>query len=97
MKVWIKKNKPDSKWYVVGTNYKDKEDKAYMDLFFLNGTEPEFVPDKDGKCSYNISIEEGKFTSYKNKMGLTVFKYSIQNDAAPVNNVVIEEEELPFY
>lgn len=97
MKVWIKKNKPDSKWYVVGTNYKDKDDKAYMDLFFPNNSEPEFVPNEEGKCSYNINIEEGKYTSFKKKMGLTVFKYSIENDVQPKKDVVIEEEELPFY
>ena len=96
-------------WYIICNNYKDENDKAYLDLFFPQKTEPKFVPNDRGFSVKDIDIIEGKFTSYFKKAGLTVFKYAeIEPNEVYVepeyedikkddNNVVIEESELPFY
>lgn len=62
-------------WYISATNYKDKEDKAYINLFFPQNTEPPYQDNGRGYSVKTIEILEGKFTSYKQKAGLTIFKY----------------------
>lgn len=59
-------------WYIYGTNYKYKQDVAYCNLFFPKNSEP-MATDMTKKLL--IDIQEAKFTSYKNKLGLTIFKY----------------------
>lgn len=67
-------------WYITATNYKNKEDKTYISVFFPNNSDPMYVETKEGYDKRVINIAEGKFTSYKGKAGLTVFKYSEVND-----------------
>lgn len=65
-------------WYVSASNYKNQEDKAYMNVFFPNGTEPHYQPvGEQGFTFIDIDIKEQKYTAYQGKIGLTVFKYEI--------------------
>lgn len=58
-------------WYIIANNFKDKNDIAYVNLFFPKNSEP-FGEEKAHKW---IDIEEASFTSYKGKVGLTIWKY----------------------
>lgn len=71
-------------WYISASNYKDKTDKAYMNVHFVKGTEP-LYDDFEGKgwLSKDIEILEGVFSSYHSTMGLTIFKYKIINSPTP--------------
>ena len=64
-------------WYIFATNYKDDQDTCYIDLYFPKGTAPEYIDNGRGISSLDIDIEEAKFTSYKGKAGLTIFKYKL--------------------
>lgn len=91
-------------WYIFGSNYKDKSDCAYLNLYFPKGTEP--VNNGD---YMEIDIQEAKFTAYKGKIGMTIFKYEpltfidlehTEDDMKGINGIdpeLITEEELPFY
>jgi len=84
-------------WYIYATNYKDKDDKAYMGLFFPQNSEPTTNGDY-----LDIDIEEARFTSFKGKIGLTIFKYSNsdlnQEDSKGLGSKFdIKPDELPFY
>lgn len=81
-------NKGKYGWYTTATNYKDKEDKAYVNLYFPKDTEP-----MDG--TEQINPIEWKLTSYKGKVGMTVFKYTLIEKQD--NEVKVEPSELPFY
>lgn len=63
------------KWYISCSNYKDENDKSYVNLFFPGNTEPKYVDNGRGFSSKLIDIEEAKFTSYHEKPELTIFKY----------------------
>lgn len=67
-------------WYISATNYKDKEDKAYMNIYFTQNSEPLYQDNGRGFSVKTINILEAKFTSYKNKIGLTIFKYELLED-----------------
>lgn len=65
-------------WYVSATNYKDQNDKAYMNVYFGNHDEP--IPnnaniDTSGFDFTDIDVIEAKFGAYKGKVTMTVFKY----------------------
>ena len=62
-------------WYISCSNYKDDKDKAYINLFFPKASAPSYKDNGQGFSVKAIEIEEGKFTSFKSKPGLTVFKY----------------------
>jgi len=62
-------------WYISASNYKDQNDKAYINLFFPKNTEPFYQDNGRGFSVMTIDIQEAKFTSYKGKAGLTIFKY----------------------
>ena len=65
-------------WYISASNYKDSEDKAYMNVGFTRGTEPIYTPAADNPFVFiDIDIEEQKYTAYKGAINLFVFKYSI--------------------
>lgn len=88
-------------WYITCTNYKDKEDKAYLNVSF---TKENNIPYMDNGTGYNskiIDILECKFTSYKNKpSGIKVFKYVECADDQAVSTYTrndIGPDELPFY
>lgn len=63
-------------WYISATNYKDEKDKAYLNLYFPNHTEPKYADNGRGFSSKMIDIEEAKFSSYQGKVEMTIFKYS---------------------
>ena len=95
-------------WYVSATNYKDNSDKAYMGLYFPYG-EPTYMESEKGYSVIDIDILEAKFTSYKGKLGLTVFKFELlsnidledsskfggSRDGLADN--IIQPDDLPFY
>lgn len=79
-------------WYIPAFNYKDDNDKTVIKLFFPNHTEPSFQFVND-KAIGNIQIEEGKFNCYKGKVSLTVFKYSLIDEAYMPNQYSNQCEE----
>ena len=81
-------------WYIPAFNYKDENDKTVIKLFFPNHTEPSFQF-VNGKAIGNIQIEEGKYNCYKGKVSLTVFKYSLI-DEAYVPNQYEESQIIPM-
>lgn len=99
-------------WYVSATNYKDQNDKAYMNVHFPTN-EP--IPnganiDHSGFDFTDIDVMEAKFGSYNKKVTMTVFKYEpILNGELkqnPVRNqntlytsdvpTTIDEEDVPW-
>lgn len=62
-------------WYISCTNYKDEKDKAYLNLFFPQNTTPFYQDNGRGFSVKDIDIQEAKFTSYKGKIGMTIFKF----------------------
>jgi hypothetical protein len=98
-------------WYISATNYKDNNDKAYMNVHFAQShcAEPTYQDNGRGFSVQDIDIIEAKFTSYKNKVGLTIFKYELLtnvdlNDTSNfggsrsgLGSNVIEPDDLPFY
>lgn len=97
-------------WYVSATNYKDNNDKAYMNVYFTkNCGEPNYVHSDKGYSVIDIDVIEATFNSYKQKIGMTIFKYDLLTDI-PIEkgyepdtgmfgykNDFIEEKDLPFY
>lgn len=79
-------------WYISATNYKDREDKAYMNLHFSKNHcfEPEYIDNGRGFSVQDIDIEEAIFTSYKGKIGLTIFKYEL------LTNISLLNENEPY-
>lgn len=69
-------------WYVSATNYKDKQDKAYMNLHFSQNhcLEPIYEDNGRGFSVQELDIQEAIFTSYKGKIGMTIFKYEQLTD-----------------
>ena len=63
-------------WYISATNYKDQNDKAYLNLFFPKNTEPFYQDNGRGFSVKDIDIDQAKFTSYQGKLGMTVFAYT---------------------
>lgn len=92
-------------WYIVATNYKDQTDKAYCNLYFPKGTEPIALIGEQGYAVEDIDILEWKLNCYKQKIGLTVFKFDLINrQEEAIDNVEARSEyrtsemkELPFY
>lgn len=92
-------------WYVSAKNYKDDTDKAYMNVYFTRDCgEPVYIESDKGYSVIDVDVLEATFTSYKQKIGMTVFKY------VPLNNIDLEDtskfehtyenikpEDLPFY
>lgn len=64
-------------WYVPCSNYKDENDKAYLNIFFPKNTSPEYIDNGRGFSTKDIDIQEAKFTSYQGKVGMTIFKYEL--------------------
>lgn len=87
-------NKGKYGWYTTAKNYKDENDKAYVNLFFPKDTEPQ-----DGVES--ITPVEWRLTCYKGKIGMTIFKYNVNNKDETGKfgnpNTVIESNDLPFF
>ena len=95
-------------WYVSATNYKDKSDKAYMNVHFGNHDEP--IPNNvnietSGFDFTDIDVLEAKFNSFNKKISMTVFKYEpILNGELKQNTNVyrsdvpttIDEDDVPW-
>lgn len=84
-------NKGKYGWYTTAKNRNDKEDKAYVNLFFPKNTDP-------AEGTEEITPIEWVLTCYKGKVGMTVFKYEIVNGITTEGkDVKIEPDALPFY
>lgn len=59
-------------WYIIADNYKDKTDVSFINLYFPRGSEP-LGQEKEKKW---IDIQNMSFTSYKGKVGATIFAYT---------------------
>ena len=83
-------------WYTVAKNYKDKEDKAYLSVFFPPNRcdEPNGTQNEKGKSAY-IEIEEASINSYQNKAsGFTIFKYREIEDQHNIERNTMERITL---
>ena len=98
-------------WYISCTNYKDEKDKAYINLFFPQKTDPEYIDNGRGFSVKDIDVLEARFTSFNNKVGMTIFKY-VEIKEQKVDNKehqneqdskmfgaanIMSQEQLPFY
>ena len=88
MKLYINKGKYG--WYTTAKNRNDKEDKAYVNLFFPKNTNP-----ADG--TEEIDAIEWRLTCYKGKVGMTIFKYEPCAEGGLEKDVKIEPNDLPFF
>lgn len=88
MKLYI--NKGQYGWYTTAKNRNDKEDKAYVNLFFPKNTGP-----ADG--TEEIDAIEWRLTCYKGKVGMTIFKYEPCAEGGHEKDVKIEPNDLPFF
>ena len=84
-------------WYTTARNRNDKDDKQYVNLFFPKNSDPQDGTEK-------INPVEWTLTCYKGKVGMTIFKYEVEDnskmggDRADISkDVGIKPEELPFY
>jgi len=70
-------------WYISASNYKNKEDKAYMNVHFAVCPEPSYTPAGDNPFVFiDIDIQEQKYEAYQGKINLTIFKYEkIKSDS----------------
>ena len=65
-------------WYISCVNWKDKEDKAYINVHFAHKDDP--IPNNvnmqnSGYDFTDIDVLEAKFECYEKKPSMTVFKY----------------------
>lgn len=88
MKLYI--NKGQYGWYTTAKNRNDKEDKAYVNLFFPKNSDP-----ADG--TEEIDAIEWRLTCYKGKVGMTIFKYEPCAEGGLEKDVKIEPNNLPFF
>lgn len=88
MKLYI--NKGQYGWYTTAKNRNDKEDKAYVNLFFPKNSDP-----ADG--TGEIDVIEWRLTCYKGKVGMTIFKYEPCTEGGLEKDVKIEPNDLPFF
>lgn len=88
MKLYI--NKGQYGWYTTAKNRNDKEDKAYVNLFFPKNSDP-----ADG--TKEIDAIEWRLTCYKGKVGMTIFKYEPCAEGGLEKDVKIEPNNLPFF
>ena len=88
MKLYI--NKGQYGWYTTAKNRNDKEDKAYVNLFFPKNSDPA-VGTKE------IDAIEWRLTCYKGKVGMTIFKYEPCAEGGLEKDVKIEPNDLPFF
>ena len=77
-------------WYESVTNYKDKEDKAYVNYHFTNHTEPPYEDNGMGYSILDIDLQEWKHSCYKGKVGVTVFRYQFVTKEPDETNMMSE-------
>lgn len=88
-------------WYVSATNWKDNQDKAYMNVRFVKCAEPMYHNTEKGYDIIDIVVTEGKYECYQNKISLTVFNYelpkeSVKTDIRPSDVNDFDDDDLPF-
>lgn len=88
MKLYI--NKGQYGWYTTAKNRNDKEDKAYVNLFFPKNSDP-------AAGTEEIDAIEWRLTCYKGKVGMTIFKYEPCAEGGLEKDVKIEPNDLPFF
>lgn len=82
-------------WYISASNYKDKDDKAYMNIHFAKCEEPLYQPVGGNDFVFtDIDILEQKYGAYKGKIQLTVFKYQFIESKGNLDE--IQEENGKF-
>lgn len=80
-------------WYTTANNYKDKTDKAYLNLFFPQNSAPVPNLNEQGYAMLNIEVVEGKFNSYQKQVkSMTIFKYNLIDEAYMPN---YDENSIP--
>ena len=81
-------------WYISASNYKNKEDKAYMNVHFAVCSEPTYRPAGGNPFTFiDIDIEEQKYEAYQGKIGLTIFKYQIiQPTSSELTEIVRQDQ-----
>jgi len=95
-------------YFIVAKNYKDKDDKQYVNIHFVEGKEPMVTGDY-----IDINVIDGWLTCYKGKVGFTIKEYEISKSYS--NDLSVEDgyelntekfggkienispDELPFY
>lgn len=88
MKLYI--NKGQYGWYTTAKNRSDKEDKAYVNLFFPKNSDP-----ADG--TKEIDVQEWQLSCYKGKVGMVIYKYGMFEEGGFNKDVTIEPNDLPFF
>ena len=92
-------------WYISCTNYKDPNDKCYMNVGFKKGTEPIYEPTADSSFTWlDIDVINGKHNCYNGKPGFFVFDYDTiehqdmdSSKFGATENNLIKTDDLPFY
>ena len=78
-------------WYESISNYKDREDKAYMNYHFANSSEPPYQDNGLGYSVVDLDIQEWRHGCYKGKVGMTVFKYQYIVEETNENNMMADD------
>ena len=82
-------------WYISASNYRNADDKAYMNVGFLKGQEPKYDPPVGNDFVFiDIDIEEQKYTSYNKQIQLFVFKYTIIQPEGELTEVEKDNQEF---
>lgn len=93
-------------WYVSATNYKDKEDKAYMSVYFTKDCEePTPTFNASGYAMIDIDVLESFYVSYNKKIAWKIQKYiEVKNEAQSEqkqphnsNKINLTSDDLPWY
>ena len=77
-------------WYESVSNYKDKDDKAYINYHFTNGSEPPFEDNGRGYSLLDVDLLEWKHSCYQGKVGMTVFKYQLVTTEPTQSNMMMD-------
>ena len=73
-------------WYSIANNYKDQNDKQYVNIHFAKCDEPSYEDNGRGFSVQDIDILEGKLSCYQSKVGMVIFKYDL------LTNISLEKE-----
>ena len=86
-------------WYIPCSNYKDQNDKAYLNVKFGRDNEPLYTPPQENDYTFiDIVIDEGRFNSYEKKVStLFVYKWHRAEQQQDQRKVELSPEDLPFY
>ena len=83
-------------WYISAKNRYDKEDRAYMNVFFPMRNQPDRLPLPGEAYSFvDIEIIGHKFEAYNGKIQLKVFEYNLIATCDDVSQQNDAQEEYP--